>query len=66
MPEFYIAIILILTPAGEFGFEAAPVASYSECTDLVRLAQGLAEAQYPGADVRTACVSSEAIGQNGV
>lgn len=66
MPEFYIAIMMIFTPAGEFGFEAQPVASYSECMDLTRLAQAMAAAQYPGADIRVSCVSSESIGQNGV
>ena len=66
MPDFYIAVLLILTSNGELGFEAVPVQSYAECRQMTQLGEALAKAQYPDADIRTSCIASESIGQNGV
>jgi len=63
--EFFIAILLIFLPDGRVGMETLAVPSYNDCSRLVQGAEAEAKTKYPGADIRTSCVSSESIGQNG-
>jgi hypothetical protein len=66
MQEFFIAILLIFAPDGRTSMEALPVPTYSDCRKLTSAAEAVAKANMPGAEVRSACVSSETIGQKGV
>lgn len=62
---FFIAILIVYMDGQLAHFETLPVPSYSDCQKLVAAVEERAKTQLPGADVRTSCVASESIGQNG-
>lgn len=65
--EIFIALLLVILPNGEIGLAAQPVPSYSECQELVQLTADDLKLKLPeGTDIRTSCISSNSIGQNGV
>lgn len=66
MPEFFIAIMLILMPDGRVSIETLPIQTRSECQKVIEEASAVAAAKFPGADVRVSCISTEQIGQLGV
>lgn len=66
MQEFFIAIMLIFLPDGETKMGTATASTHKECVELVTVSAVMAATAHPDAHIRTSCVSTEAIGQNGV
>lgn len=63
--EFFIAILIVYMNGQVAHFETLPVRSYNDCSRLISAVEAKVKEQNPDADVRTSCVSSESIGQNG-
>lgn len=62
---FFIAVLIVYINGQLAHFETLPVQNYNDCQRLVSASEAQVKAQQPDADVRTSCIPSESIGQNG-